>query len=304
MTKSVASRAARASSGPAPSAHCWNEPVPRRSRARPSAATLSARGRSARPRPKPSARARRSVPSVVPWRTPKVLAPAAPERVDSLRCAPRSSSPPRSRSGWCGRRHRSTCSTTPTAAPAGRGWWSWPTRSSTGRRPTSPTAPASCGTRCASPSARTPPSGSVSGRLPGMPAYPDVRHPPPPRDGSWPLFRVGDDRYAEFADARTIVRYNARFVGAFDRRRPPGRPALLPPGHRRRARSPDGLRRPVGLRSVRTADWIVYHTGPDGASTGEMRKVRAQDLARHPAPRWRPVPDNPVFVGVFRLAFL
>ncbi len=51
-------------------------------------------------------------------------------------------------------------------------------------------------------------------------------------------------------------------------------------------------------------DWVVYHTGPDGASTGEVRKVRAQDLERHPAPRWRPVPDNPVFVGVFRLAFL
>ena len=51
-------------------------------------------------------------------------------------------------------------------------------------------------------------------------------------------------------------------------------------------------------------DWIVYHTGPDGASAGEMRKVRAADLDAPPRAPWRPVPDNPVFVGVFRLAFL
>jgi uncharacterized protein YfaT (DUF1175 family) len=35
-----------------------------------------------------------------------------------------------------------------------------------------------------------------------------------------------------------------------------------------------------------------------------MRKVRARDLERHPSARWRPVSENPVFIGVFRLAFL
>ncbi|MBE3131976.1 MAG: DUF1175 family protein, partial [Acidobacteria bacterium] len=48
-------------------------------------------------------------------------------------------------------------------------------------------------------------------------------------------------------------------------------------------------------------DWVVYHTGPDDASPGEVRKVRLIDLMRHPSPRWRPVTANPVFVGVFRL---
>jgi uncharacterized protein YfaT (DUF1175 family) len=51
-------------------------------------------------------------------------------------------------------------------------------------------------------------------------------------------------------------------------------------------------------------DWVVYHTGPSSDGPGEVRKVRLADLERHPAPRWRPVPSNRQFVGVFRLAAL
>jgi uncharacterized protein len=139
--------------------------------------------------------------------------------------------------------------------------------------------------------------------LPGMPSYADVRHPPPARGGSWPLFRVDGDRYAEFADARTIIRFNARFIG---REASAARPGDLLFFHQETGATPDHLMVFVGPSSFdRTArDWIVYHTGPDGAREGEVRKVRAQDLVRHPSPRWRPVSENPVFVGVFRLAFL
>jgi uncharacterized protein YfaT (DUF1175 family) len=139
--------------------------------------------------------------------------------------------------------------------------------------------------------------------LPGMPSYPDVRRPPAPREGSLPLFRVGDDRYAEFADARTIVRYNARPVG---RALAAARPGDLLYFHQESGAAPDHVMIFVGPSAFdRSAlDWIVYHTGPDGARAGEMRKVRARDLARHPTPRWRPVSENPCFIGVFRLAFL
>ena len=51
-------------------------------------------------------------------------------------------------------------------------------------------------------------------------------------------------------------------------------------------------------------DWVVYHTGPSDEGPGEVRKARLSTLARHPSPRWRPVPSNPYFVGVFRLAVL
>lgn len=40
---------------------------------------------------------------------------------------------------------------------------------------------------------------------------------------------------------------------------------------------------------------------PRAKSRGEVRKARLSTLMQHPAPRWRPVPGNPRFVGVFRL---
>ena len=53
-----------------------------------------------------------------------------------------------------------------------------------------------------------------------------------------------------------------------------------------------------------SGDFIVYHTGPDEQTRGEIRKVRLSDLLRHPAPRWRPLPANEAFIGVFRLIAL
>jgi uncharacterized protein len=139
--------------------------------------------------------------------------------------------------------------------------------------------------------------------LPGMPSYADVRHPPLARGEAWPLFHVGNDRYAEFADARTIVRYNTTAVA---RGLAAARPGDLLYFHQEAGTTPDHLMVYFGPSAfdATARDWIVYHTGPDGGQAGEVRKVRAQDLAHHPALRWRPVPENPVFVGVFRLAFL
>ena len=51
-------------------------------------------------------------------------------------------------------------------------------------------------------------------------------------------------------------------------------------------------------------DWVVYHTGPIDGRHGEVRKVRLADLGRHPEARWRPLPQNPSFVGAFRLVWL
>jgi uncharacterized protein YfaT (DUF1175 family) len=140
-------------------------------------------------------------------------------------------------------------------------------------------------------------------------------------DGGLALFRISDStpaRYAEFADARTIIRLNARFIGR--------EVAALRPGdllyfHQRGQREPDHLMIYVGASPFepQARDWIVYHTGALSADElaaqpanggnrvpagGEVRKVRLADLQRHPAPRWRPVSNNPGFVGVFRLEML
>jgi uncharacterized protein YfaT (DUF1175 family) len=152
--------------------------------------------------------------------------------------------------------------------------------------------------------------------LPLVPPFPDVRRSPRPSGDSWPLFRIDDTRSAEFADAATIVRLNARLVT----RDPAGaRPGDLLFFHQSDDRGSDHLMVFVGRSLFERAsdDWIVYHTGPDVGTTagngtgrsqapgpGEVRKVRMNKLVRHPSPRWRPLPDNPAFVGVFRLAIL
>lgn len=50
--------------------------------------------------------------------------------------------------------------------------------------------------------------------------------------------------------------------------------------------------------------FLVYHTGPGARSSGEMRKIRVRELMKHPDPSWRPVPQNPSFLGVFRWKIL
>jgi uncharacterized protein YfaT (DUF1175 family) len=48
------------------------------------------------------------------------------------------------------------------------------------------------------------------------------------------------------------------------------------------------------------ADWVIYHTGPIGKQKGEIRRVAMEDLIHHPDARWRPVPGNTNFLGVYR----
>jgi hypothetical protein len=108
---------------------------------------------------------------------------------------------------------------------------------------------------------------------------------------------------AEFVDARTLVRWNAQLLS---RDAGAARPGDLLYFRQERQQQPDHLMIVVGPSRLDASatDFVVYHTGPDGRSPGEMRKVRLADLMRHPAPRWRPITANPAFVGVFRLAAL
>jgi uncharacterized protein YfaT (DUF1175 family) len=48
------------------------------------------------------------------------------------------------------------------------------------------------------------------------------------------------------------------------------------------------------------ADQVIYHTGPVGKQKGEIRRVEIQDLLHHPDARWRPIPANTNFLGVYR----
>lgn len=45
---------------------------------------------------------------------------------------------------------------------------------------------------------------------------------------------------------------------------------------------------------------LVYDTGPEGTQAGEVRRVRLDDLQHHPDPDFRPLQQNPAFLGVYR----
>jgi uncharacterized protein YfaT (DUF1175 family) len=176
--------------------------------------------------------------------------------------------------------------------------------------------------------------------LPVLRTYPDVRAKPPVTAGGLALFRVSESepaRHHEFADAKTIIRLNARRVG---RDVEALRPGDLLYFHQPLQLAPDHLMVFIGASAFEAdgRDWVVYHTGPVAASPsnapstqspsrpaqptfarpaperatagkqppspGEVRKVRLADLARHPAPRWRPARENPAFMGVYRLNWL
>jgi len=45
---------------------------------------------------------------------------------------------------------------------------------------------------------------------------------------------------------------------------------------------------------------VVYNTGEDHGTKGEMRRVTLGELLDHPQPQWRPLSGNPNFLGVYR----
>jgi uncharacterized protein YfaT (DUF1175 family) len=142
--------------------------------------------------------------------------------------------------------------------------------------------------------------------LPFSPRFADVRSAPRAQAGRLPLFQIGSahaPRYAEFADARTIVARNAVPLGRDTAGALPGDLLYF---RQVGPSQPDHLMVFVGRSAFDRdgSDWVVYHTGPSGEERGEVRKVQLTTLRRHPSARWRPVPENPSFVGVFRLAAL
>lgn len=106
--------------------------------------------------------------------------------------------------------------------------------------------------------------------------------------------------FAEFADAKTLWQLNTFFVSRDVRLARPGdilffrQLAQNSPYHSMIFVGPSQFDKGTGEAIV------VYHTGPNGKSPGEMRRTTVQELLEHPSPRWRPAPGNSNFLGVYR----
>lgn len=142
--------------------------------------------------------------------------------------------------------------------------------------------------------------------LPFTPQFADVKARPRARGNSLPIFQVDDGpspKFAEFADAKTLIHLNSRPLGRDVRALRSGDLLYF---HQPSQRDPDHLMVFVGRSHFESDgdDWVVYHTGPVDGGPGEVRKVRLSTLMQHPSPRWRPVLGNPNFVGVYRLGTL
>ena len=116
---------------------------------------------------------------------------------------------------------------------------------------------------------------------------------------------VAQGKFSEFADAQTLRTFNATFVGRDRQQAQPGDLLIF--------HQPWVQKYPfhvmIFLGESRFAsegahDWVVYHTGASPQDAGEVKKVRLEVLDQHPNKRWRPVTNNPNFLGFYRLKIL
>ncbi|WP_446744993.1 DUF1175 domain-containing protein [Silvibacterium acidisoli] len=113
------------------------------------------------------------------------------------------------------------------------------------------------------------------------------------RDGSFAQGDESNGAFAQFADARTLWRWNTFFLSRDVQRARPGDLLFF---RQLEQNSPYHSMIVTGAAQK----WVIYHTGPIGEKPGEVRRVLLQDLLQHPDPRWRPNPENSNFLGVYR----
>jgi uncharacterized protein YfaT (DUF1175 family) len=109
--------------------------------------------------------------------------------------------------------------------------------------------------------------------------------------------------FAQFADAQSLRRFNTHSLGRDFRLAQPGDLLFF---RQLEQDLPFHAMIVLGRSQFEggSQDWVIYHTGPSRGQRGEIRRVALTELLRHPSPRWRPLPGNGNFLGVFRFNIL
>jgi hypothetical protein len=113
------------------------------------------------------------------------------------------------------------------------------------------------------------------------------------RPGRFEPEDLTDGAFAQFADARSLMQANTYRIGRDIHMARPGDLIFY---------RQLGQNSPYHSMIITGGDaaWVVYHTGMIGREKGEVRRLALSDLLRHPDARWRPIPGNPNFLGVYR----
>jgi uncharacterized protein YfaT (DUF1175 family) len=111
--------------------------------------------------------------------------------------------------------------------------------------------------------------------------------------GTFVAADIVNGSFAQFADAKTLWLHNTFFISRDLRAARPGDILFY---RQLEQNSPFHSMILTGSNH----QWVVYHTGPIGTGPGEVRRVTIEDLLHHPDLRWRPIPDNNNFLGVYR----
>jgi uncharacterized protein len=118
------------------------------------------------------------------------------------------------------------------------------------------------------------------------------------RPGAFAPEDAANGAFAEFADAEALRRYNTHLVSRdLNSARPGDLLFFRQAGHRMPFHAMIYLGKSYFGEGT---DWLVYHTGPSGREAGEVRRVTIAELLQHPQVCWRPLPQNPAFLGVYR----
>ena len=111
--------------------------------------------------------------------------------------------------------------------------------------------------------------------------------------------------FSEFADARTLKTFNAKFVSR-DRHYAQAGDLLFfyQPWVQKFPYHVMIFLGDSKLSDEQSSDWVVYHTGASPTDEGTVKKVELSVLDHHPNPRWRPLETNTNFLGFYRLKIL
>ena len=114
---------------------------------------------------------------------------------------------------------------------------------------------------------------------------------------------LNNGAFAQFADAQTLMQRNTYLIGRDLRLARPGDLIFYRQLDQQSPYDvPDVAHYHSPFHSMIFCGemGVVYHTGPIHHGKGEMRRLLVSDLLHHPDARWRPLPENTNFLGVYR----